>query len=115
MGFVDNLTVADCWVALHLVNNSSSWIKLNAMHHLTSSCRPGSDDDCGAEAAREQDTNHIDVYVHYNNQLNGFLHVLVPGLLPIFGLPADPGRCGRTLTGAAVQSGLLRRHPSPDS
>ena len=83
VSFSDQLAVQDCWSALHHVTTHCGWLKLDARHRLRL---------CRDEEEAEPDTIDMAEYVHYDNPLNGNLHVLVPDKLLVFNRPADlPG------------------------
>jgi hypothetical protein len=82
VSFSDQLTVEDCWSALHHVNKHCGWLKLDARHCLRI---------CGRDEEMEADTIDMEEYVHYDNPLNGNLHVLVPDKLLVFNRPAELG------------------------
>ena len=82
VGFDDELAVEDCWRALHHVNANCGWLKLDAKHRMRI-FRQDNDEEA------EPDTIDMEEYVHYDNPLNGNLHVLVPEKLLVFDRPAD--------------------------
>ena len=102
----DGLDVADCWSALHHVNQHCKWLKLESKYTLPLQCT----DDCQAEPY----TIDMAEYVHYDSPLNGTLHVLVPDKLLVLNCPEDlPGgapwsdACGVRRFGAAHYAGIL--------
>ena len=73
--FDDQLTVRDCWSALHYASSRCGWLNHDG---TTSDPEPGRLD--------------MEEYAHYDNPLNGGFHSLVPDKLLVFNRPDDtPG------------------------
>jgi hypothetical protein len=81
--YEDALEVSDCLSALHHVSKNCGWLKLS-LDHLSSPRQHHGDPD-------EHDPTTIDMeeYAHYDNPLNGSLHILVPDKLLALPCPAD--------------------------
>ena len=85
--FEDQLTVQNCWSALHHVTHRCGWLNFDSN---------ASDRD---EAAGMLDK---DEFLHYDSPLNGNLHSLIPDKLLVFHRPDDlPGGVAWTDTGSA--------------
>ena len=73
--FDDQLTVKDCWSALHYASRHCGWLNLDF-----------------SESKLEPGTLDMEEYVHYDSPLNGSLHSLIPDKLLVFNRPYDlPG------------------------
>ena len=77
MIYSDQLSVSDCWKALHHASTQCGWLHLESRNFL------GSRREIGSEALDMRE------YVHYDCPLNGGFHAVVPDKLFVFDCPAD--------------------------
>ena len=83
VAYSDQLSVSDCWSALHYAFARCGWLDLEYRHFLSS------------KPARKGDDDALDMreYVHYDSPLNGGFHAIVPDKLFVFNCPADLPDC----------------------
>ena len=77
--YSDQLTVSDCWKALHYAFTQCGWLNLETRNFL------------GSRRAIVTGSDALDMreYVHYDCPLNGGFHAVVPDKLFVFDCPAD--------------------------
>jgi hypothetical protein len=94
VGYMDDLTVMDCWSALYHAKAICGWLDFKSdfwlrLHRRWSYQRESlSEHDVG----QSDQTINMEEYAHYDNPANGHLHFVIPDKLIIFDCPDNlPG------------------------